>query len=319
VAVISPGMRVKCRPRDVGAGSDSARATLATRQHGVVSIRQLEGLLGYSQSAISRAAGAGRIHRLYTGVYAVGHTDISLHGQCLAAVLACGPGALLSYYSAAWLWGLVSTQPVPIHVTSPVPRGRRRPLQLHRARNLAAEDLALEEGIPVTSVSRTLLDMAAAVEPDWLQRMLERAEELELFEQGQVESVLARNRGHRGAGRLRRAIANYQPPAFTRSRAERRLLALFRKAGLPRPATGYNVAGHELDFYWPDLRFAIELDLFETHGTREAFERDRLRDEDLALDGIQTIRVTGRRLEREPKRVAERVSALLARRRASLP
>jgi hypothetical protein len=181
----------------------------------------------------------------------------------------------------------------------------------------------------VTSVPRTLLDMAAFVEPDWLQRILERSEELRLFELGPVESVIARNKGHRGSARLRRAIAGYKPPVFTRSGAERYLLELLEKAGLPRPATGFNECGHELDFYWPALRFAVELDLFETHGTRQAFERDRLRDEDLALDGIQTIRVTGRRLEREPAQVIKRVSRLLERaearasagrqRRASMP
>jgi very-short-patch-repair endonuclease len=282
----------------------------------VVSIRQLEAL-GYSHSAISRATASGRIHRLYTGVYAVGHTNLSLHGQCLAAVLACGPGALLSHYSAAWLWSLAATRPVPIHVTSPVQRRNRRPLRLHRARNLSDEDRGLERVIPVTSVARTLLDMAALVEPDWLQRILERCEELGLFELGPVESVIARNKGHRGSVRLRHAIAGYKPPVFTRSGAERYLLDLLKDAGLPRPATGFNVEGHEIDFYWPDLRFAVELDFYETHGTREAFERDHLRDEDLALAGVETIRVTGRRLEREPGRVVERISLLLERARAS--
>ena len=180
----------------------------------------------------------------------------------------------------------------------------------------------------MTSVPRTLLDMAAIVEPDWLQRILERSEELRLFELGPVESVIARNKGHRGSARLRRAIVSYKPPTFTRSDAEKLFLALLTEAGLPRPATGYNVAGHELDFYWPELRFAVELDFFETHGTREAFERDPLRDEDLALAGIEARRITGRRLEREPTRVLERVSLLLERaasanaeqqRRASTP
>lgn len=165
----------------------------------------------------------------------------------------------------------------------------------------------------MTSVPRTLLDMAAAVDARWLQRILERAEELELFELGPVESVIARNRGHRGSSRLRRAIVNYQPPAFTRSDAEKLLLGLLADAGLPRPATGWVECGHELDFFWPELRFAVELDFFETHGTRDAFERDPLRDEDLALAGIETRRVTGRRLEREPERLVERLGALLER------
>lgn len=329
MAAISLSMRSKWQPQDGEVGFHDALAALADRQHGVVSIRQLEARLGYSHSAISRATASGRIHRLYTGVYAVGHTNLSPHGQCLAAVLGCGPGALLSHYSAAWLWGLVSTQPAPIHVAGPVQRRDRRPIRIHRSRTLIDEDRALERVIPVTAVPRTLLDMAAVVEPDWLQRILERTEELRLFELGPVESVIARNRGHHGAKRLRRAISGYKPPVFTRSGAERYLLGLLEEAGLPRPATGFNMAGHEIDFYWPELRFGVELDLFETHGTRDAFERDRLRDEDLALAEVETRRVTGRRLEREPARVVERVGALLGRaqaranaaprRRASMP
>ena len=171
----------------------------------------------------------------------------------------------------------------------------------------------------MTAVPRTLLDLAALVKADWLQRILERTEELKLFELRSVESVIDRNRGHRGSARLRRAIASYKPPVFTRSDAEKLLLRLLVEAGLPRPATAYNVEGHELDFYWPELRFAVELDFYETHGTRAAFERDHLRDEDLALAGIETHRVTGRRLEREPQRLVERLSELLGRRRASMP
>jgi very-short-patch-repair endonuclease len=199
---------------------------------------------------------------------------------------------------------------------------RRAPppkIRLHRARNLTDADRAFHEGIPVTSVARTLLDQAALVDERRLKRLLERSEESRRFDLATVHGVLSRNRGHKGSKRLTRAIALYEPPAFTRSGAEALLLQLLRDAGLPRPATGWNEVGHELDFYWPDLRFAVELDFFETHGTREAFERDPLRDEDLALAGIETRRVTGRRLEREPARVVERISALLERRRASMP
>lgn len=267
---------------------------------------------------VERRQEAGRLHRLHYGVYAVGHVDVSLQGRCLAAVLAGGRGALLSHYSAAWLWGLSKQKPVPIHVTVPQPRRRRPPIRLHYARNLVAADRGLQEGIPVTAVPRTLLDLAAVVRPESLKRLLTRSEELKLFEFEAVEDVLARNGGHHGAGRLRRAVATYRPPAFTRSETERRLLALLEGAGLPRPATGYNECGHELDFYWPELRFAVELDLFETHGTRESFESDRLRQEDLKLTGVEMIRVTGRRLEREPRQVIDRVSRLLEDRRRDL-
>jgi predicted transcriptional regulator of viral defense system len=147
------------------------------------------------------------LHRLYQGVYAVGHTDLSLHGRCLAAVLASGPSALLSHYSAAWLWGLTTTQPVPIYVTAPTPRGRRAPLHLHRSSTLTGADRRLHEGIPVTSVARTLLDQAAAVSARNLRRLLKRSEERKLFDLAAVDDVLDRNRGHRGNKNLRLAIA----------------------------------------------------------------------------------------------------------------
>ncbi len=151
-----------------------------------------------------------------------------------------------------------------------------------------------------------------------LERCLERAEELELFDLRPLESLLGRTVGHPGHGRLRRAIALYQAPAFTRSGLERRFLDLVLKAGLPRPSTGFNVAGYELDVYWQEEHFAVELDTFETHGSRGAFERDRRRQEDLKLTGVEMIRVTGRRLEREPRQVVERVARLLEQRRIGL-
>jgi hypothetical protein len=224
---------------------------------------------------------------------------------------------VLSHHSAAWLWGLSKQRPIPIHVTAAVRRRPRPPLRLHFA-DLTDADRDLREGIPVTSVARVLLDLAAGARADRLARLIARAEELELFDLGPVEDVLARNRGHRGAGRLRRALASYRPPTFTRSQTETRFLALLARAGLPRPATGFNECGHELDFYWPDLRFAVELDLFETHGTRQSFEGDRLRQEELKLAGVEMTRVTGRRLEREPRRVIDRVALLLAQRRHDL-
>lgn len=304
-------MRGKAQPQGL------ALAELAGRQHGVVSIRQLRGL-GHTYASVERAASAGRLHRVHQGVYAVGHTNLSLYGQCLAAVLACGPGALLSHWSAAWSLGLLPTQPVPVHVTTPVQRQSRSPIRVHRSRTLADADRAFEDGIPVTSVPRTALDLAARIRPASLDRLLQRAEELKLFDLPEFESVLVRNRGHHGASRLRRAVDLYKPPPFTRSGLERRFLDLLAEAGIPMPTTGYNEAGYELDVYWPDLRFAVELDVFETHGTRRSFEEDRLRQEDLKLAGVELTRVTGQRLDHEPQRVLERVARLLAQRTRQL-
>jgi hypothetical protein len=292
-------------------------AELARRQHGVVSLAQLISELGYSRSAVTRAAAAGRLHRLYRAVYAVGHTNLSLHGRSLAAVFACGPGAVLSHHSAAWLLGIARWSPIPISVTVPSRRAPRPPIRLHHSRALAAGDCSEIDRIPATSVPRTALDLAATLTAGQLLRMLERAEELRLFDLRHFDDLLKRGDGHPGAGRLRRALDAYRPPPFTRAGTERRFLELVIAAGLPRPSTGFGEAGYELDFYWQEERFAVELDTYETHGSQQAFERDRLRQENLKLHGVEMVRITDRRLHREPTQVIERITALLAQRRSA--
>jgi hypothetical protein len=230
----------------------------------------------------------------------------------LAAVLACGPRALLSHRSAAWLWGLSRQGPAPLEALAPERRRPRPPIRLHHARDLRDADRALEQNIPVTSLPRTLLDYAATVSPDRLDKGIERAEELQLLDLGAVDELLGRTVGHQGHGRLRSALELYRPAPFTRSGLERRFLDLVEEAGLPKPATGFNELGHELDVYWREQGLVVELDLYETHRTRGAFERDRLRQEDLLLEAIRMTRVTGPRLAREPRRVIERVARLLA-------
>jgi very-short-patch-repair endonuclease len=294
-----------------------ALAELAEVQHGVVSIRQLLGPLGYSQAAVSRAVAAGRLHRLHRGVYAVGHPHVSVAGMCLAAVLAGGPGALLSHASAAWLWEISNRGPAPFEVTAPVPRRPRPSIRLHHARNIDAEDRYVLDHIPVTALPRTLLDFAATSPRHRLERALEISEQRGLFDLGPVEAVLARNVGHAGAGRLRRALGIYRPSSVLRSKLERRFLEGVRRAGLPMPSTNIDVGGYELDVYWPQERFVVELDVYETHGTHAAFENDRLRQEDLLLLGIGMTRVTGPRFDREPQTVIERVARLLAARRGA--
>jgi hypothetical protein len=293
-------------------------AELATRQHGVVSVAQLTTELGYSHSAVIRAAAGGRLHRLYRGVYAIGHTNLSLQGRCLAAVFACGSGALLSHHSAAWLWGLARWSPIPLSVTAPGPRAARSSIKLRRARGLVADDRAEIEHIPVTAVARTALDLAVTLRNRQLLRLLERAEELRLFDLRDFDELLARTHGHPGAGRLRRALDSYRPPPFTRSGLERRFLELVIAAGLPRPVTGFVEVGYELDVYWPEQRFAVELDVYETHGSRQAFERDHRRQEDLKLAGVEMVRITGLRLDREPRQVMGRLARLLEQRRTQL-
>ena len=292
-------------------------AGFAARQHGVVSSRQLTAL-GYSRDAVSYATRAGRLHRLHRGVYAVGHTKLAWEGRCLAAVLACAPNAVASHLSAAWLWGLLRSCPGTFHVTAATRRHAKKRIRLHYA-PLADEDRGLQEGIPITSVPRTLLDYAAMATDASLERALERSEERGLFDLRAVDALLSRAGNHPGAKRLRHALAIYrEDPAFTRSGLERRFCDLVRRSGLPMPAANCWVGEYEIDAYWRAERFGVELDVYETHGTRAAFESDRRRQEDLKLRGIETIRITGPRLDREPTAVIDRIAALLAQRRPQL-
>jgi predicted transcriptional regulator of viral defense system len=207
-------MRSKGQPR-------SALAALAERQHGVVSIRQLRGPLGYSASAVARAVRDGQLHRLHRGVFAVGHRLLAPRGECLSAVLAVGPGSLLSYRSAAWLWGLSRQLPHPFDVTAVSARRHAPPrIRVHRARRLTDADRGFIDNIPVTSLPRTLLDYASAVRFEQLQRAIERAEELELFDLVAVDALLGRTVGHPGHRRLQRALELYRPAPFT-ARASR--------------------------------------------------------------------------------------------------
>ena len=239
-----------------------------------MSISQLH-RLGYDKDAVSDAKAGRRRHRLYHGVYAVGHTNLSLHGQCLAAVLACGPRALLSHYSAAWLWGLV------LHRADPDPRDEPGPAPPAPADPPAPGEQAratptapLEDVIPVTSVARTLLDQAALVDGRRLRRLLKRSEEAAALRPRRGPRRARAQQGPPRPKPLKRALARYEPPPFTRSELRGRFYEAVLAAGLPAPRVNFVVAGMEIDVYWPEHRFAVELDLFETHGTRDSFEED---------------------------------------------
>jgi hypothetical protein len=280
-----------------------------------VSIRQLEHL-GFGRSTVTDEVASGRLHRVHRGVYAVGHQRLSWHGHCLAAVLANAPAAVVSHFSAGWLWGLLLNRPSgEFHITAPTRRHPKPQFVVHRAL-LADQDRAIVEGIPLTSLARTHLDLAAEVSADRIVRFLARSEAEERLGLRELESVLERCGNHPGRGTLRTALNVYKPDlATTRSGLEREFRALTRKAGLPPPSMNFVVAGYELDAYWPDERFAVELEVYETHGGRASFEADPVRQEELLLIGIEMIRVTGPRLKREPETVTRRVRTFLERRR----
>lgn len=290
---------------------------MATAQYGVVSTRQLAGI-GYTRSSASKAHGVGRLRRVHRGVYAVGHERLAWEGRCLAAVLASMP-SVASHITAAWIWGLLRNRPGTIHLTAPTKRRSKSRMVVHSA-DLAKIDVTERGGIPVTSLPRTLLDLAATLPAERLGQALRRAEEQGIFDLRPVDALLRRSPGHRGTPKLRAALDIYRDePEFTRSGLERGFLHLVKAAELPLPSMNFVVDGFELDAYWERERFAVELDVYETHGTHDAFERDRLRQDDLLLIGVEMIRVTGPRLRREPIATINRVGAHLERRRRDLP
>lgn len=291
-------------------------AALAERQHGVVSRRQLL-RLGFSGSAIGRLADAHRMHRVHRGVYRTGHQPLSDHGRCMAALLACGASAVLSHGSAAWLWGLLPRCPLEPAVTTTGRRVRRAGLRSHAATLTPMERETIDR-IPVTSLPRTLLDLAATDTPWRLRQAIERTERLGRLDLIGIDLVLSLHRHERGTKRLELALDLYRDPAFVRARSERLFLAIVKQAGVRRPAMNTFVAGHEIDAYWEEERFAVEIDGWSAHRTRAAFESDPLRQENLKLAGIDSVRITARRLEREPRAVGKRLVKLLARRRHEL-
>lgn len=228
----------------------------------------------------------------------------------MAAVLACGPGTVLSHRSAAALHDLRRSDRRGVDVTTPSGNGRSRlGIDAHRASTLATEDWTTVNGIPTTSVARTLLDLAEVVDRRGLERAVDRAEQLRLLDTAAIEAVLARAPGRRGARPLRAILAGFDPErARTRSELERRFLRLCDRAGVPRPRVNYVVwidgEAMEVDFAWPDVRLAVETDGHATHGTRRAFEADRRRDQRLKRAGWDTLRFTWRQVLDAPHEAA---------------
>jgi very-short-patch-repair endonuclease len=234
----------------------------------------------------------------------------------MAAALACGPGALLSHRSAATLLDLRPTAAGPIDVT--IARGggrRRRGIAIHTTRSLEAVDLGSADGIPCTSVARTLVDLAEVLSASDLSYALEQAGKQNLFDRNAIDELLTRLPGRRGARKLRRRLAKLDDePRLLRSKLERKFLELVQRAGLPDPVVNGYVGRHEVDFHWPQQRLIFETDGRLTHANPSAFERDRQRDLELGLAGWTVERVSWTQVTRQ----SGQVTALL-RRRLGIP
>jgi very-short-patch-repair endonuclease len=293
---------------------DRRIAELAARQHGLVAHWQLLAL-GVGLRAIKRRLATGRLHRIHLGTYAVGHPLLTPHGRQLAAVLACGPDAVLSHRDAGALWELRPSTRNAVDVTAPGRTRRSRPgITVHRVRGLDPRDTTRRDGIPVTTVARTLLDLAEVLRPRELERAFEEAERLRLLDVNALEKLCRRSPGRHGLRPLTALLAEHRGPApLTRSELESRFLDLCRDAGLPVPRVNVVIAGLEVDAVWPDQRLVVELDGHAFHQTRAAFERDRLRDTTLQLAGHRVVRVTWRRLTNDPEGLAAAIGSLLGR------
>jgi predicted transcriptional regulator of viral defense system len=290
---------------------DSAIAALATPQHGVVTREQLLAL-GLTDGAILYRTRIGRLHRLYRGVYAVGHYPVSPLAHAMAAVLACGAGAALSHGSAATLWGVTAHWRSPLEVTAG--SARRRPqLHLHRSSTLTSRDITVHFGITVTSPARTLLDIAERLGDVALARAVNDLRHARFLWLADLAELLARHPQTRTTNRLRKFLAHPER-APTRSELEDAFLRFLERYGLPEPIINTRVAGHEVDVLFPAHRLVVELDGYDFHDGREQFEIDRDRDADLLTAGIATVRVTSERVKLKPAREAARLHAILASR-----
>ena len=307
---IEPDFPVDMRPKGQ---VERFVAELAAAQHGVVAHWQLLDL-GLSRESIQRRVRAGRLHRIHRGVYAVGHTRLTPSGRRMAAVLACGPVAFLSHRTAAVHWNLLRASGNRLHVTVPATgRMDRYGIVLHQSEDVA-EHATIHDGIPVTTVARTLLDLAADGDP-LLDRAIEESEHLRLFDLAAIEAVITP--GRRGVRRLDRALRIYRAAAGNeRSQFERRVLAAIRAAGLPEPAVNVWLDGAERDLVWIDHKFVVELD-GPWHDSTAAKIRDAQRDAVLQLEDWNVLRVAQQWFDTDPAGVVQTIRDFLSASRRS--
>jgi predicted transcriptional regulator of viral defense system len=290
---------------------DDAIAALAGRQHGVVSRAQLAEL-GIRAGAIKHRTSVGRLHPLHRGVYAVGHRALRREAWWMAAVLAAGPGAALSYRSAAELWGIRNGSRTRVEVSVPRHRRSTTRLEVHVV-DMQPDEVTLYRGIQVTTPARTLLDLAAVITEQHLNAAFQEAEVRRLTSPTSLDALVARYAGRQGTRAIQQVLTQHHDRGRTipTSLLERRFLALLDAHGLPRPEINHISPNGELDATWHEQRLVVECDSFATHGTREAFERDRAKDRALQVAGWRVTRVTWRQLIDDGDVVARQIAALL--------
>jgi predicted transcriptional regulator of viral defense system len=295
---------------------DARIAALAAGQHGVASRAQLLDA-GIRPTTLRDRVERGQLVQLHRGVYAAGHGHLRPNGYRLAAVLAVGPGAALSHRDAAALHGLRAGGGTRIDVSTPAERSSTERIRVHGRRALNARDVTTVDGIPVTTVARTLVDLGEVVAADALRKALGEAERQRTLDVKGIEEAIGRLRGRRGASvaRVRAALADLAAhgATLTRSHLEDQFLSLLEAHDLPRPATNAYVAGYEFDAVWHADKLAVELDGWDGHKTRHAFQHDRTKGNAIQAAGYALLRFTHADVMRRPHEVAADVAKQLSR------
>jgi very-short-patch-repair endonuclease len=281
-------------------------------QHGVLTRGQL--LERFSPEAIKHRVRRGRLHPVHRGVYAIGRPDLDQLGLWLAAVLACGPGAALSHFDAAALYGVLPRRGRYVHVTVPgTARRRRSGIRIHHSVRLGEPDRTVVRGLPVTTPARTLVDLASAgLGVGALERAINEFDKLDLIDPAGLSSAIELQRRRPGVVAAR-AILHRHAFALTASELERRFLALVRRLALPLPVTGPVVNGFKVDFFWPQLGLVVETDGLRYHRTPAQQARDRRRDQAHVAAGLTQLRFTHHQVARESAAVGRTLRRVIGR------
>jgi very-short-patch-repair endonuclease len=281
---------------------------LARRQHGTISRTQLIAA-GLSRHAIEHRISQGRLHPIRRGVYAIGRPELTRQGRWMAAVLACGPDAVLSHTSAAAAWGIADPG-AGIHVTVPN-RCKAAGITVHQ-RGLAPAELRRHQGIPVTAPSLTLVDVATMLRGRKLLAAVISADKLGLVDTRRLSADIARMPRRPGLPALRRLLdpATYR---ISDSDLEISFFSLLRRAKLPLPLTQQSVSGYRVDFFWPSLGLVVETDGLTYHRTPLQQAEDRRRDQAHTVAGLTPLRFTRYEVRYEPEHVAATLRRVIER------
>jgi very-short-patch-repair endonuclease len=315
------GGSVRSHPQaDEDQGTDRVIARVAEAQHGVIARRQLTDL-GLGEDAIDYRLAVGRLWIVMPRIYAVGQRRLPPLSRSMAAVLSSGVGAVLSHRSAAALWGVRAVGGGPIHVTVPSKSRSTKLVRRHYV-VLPSDEMTIHEGIPVTTVPRTVLDFAAGSSVDEVEVAIRQVEFLRLDDKLSLLDLIERYSGRRGIARVKAALVRIEalPTGHVRSPLETKFLPFLRRHQLPRPRLNdwiiLEERRYQVDCHWPGTGQVVELDSWQAHGSRSAFQEDRVRDRVLRTAGYEVTRISWRQLDDEPNAIASDLRQLLGTRKS---